>query len=134
MEEGHAVGNHTFNHAKGWSTNNDSYLKDIADCQKVIGATRLFRPPYGRIKRSQLKRLSNYKIIMWDVLSYDYAKSISQERCLSGVIKATRQGSIVVFHDSIKAEKNMSFALPRFLEHFTNEGYLFHSLAGFDDY
>ncbi|HEY5692512.1 MAG TPA: polysaccharide deacetylase family protein [Cyclobacteriaceae bacterium] len=130
IEEGHAVGNHTFNHVRGWGTNNDLYLKDVADCQHIIGSTRLFRPPYGRIKRSQLKRLSNYKIIMWDVLSYDYAKAISQECCLSGVIKATRQGSIVVFHDSIKAEKNMSFALPRFLDHFTNQGYSFHSLAG----
>lgn len=129
IEAGHAVGNHTFNHVRGWNAKNDLYLKDVADCQQVIGTTRLFRPPYGRIKGSQLKRLSNYKIIMWDVLSYDYAKSVSQERCLNGVINATRQGSIVVFHDSIKAEKNMSYALPRFLEHFSNEGFSFHSLA-----
>lgn len=129
IEDGHAVGNHTFNHVRGWNTRNDSYFKDIADCQHVLTATSLFRPPYGRIKRSQLKRLPNYEIIMWDVLSYDYVQSMSQQRCLNGVINATRKGSIVVFHDSVKAEKNMSYALPRFLEHFTKEGFSFNSLA-----
>ena len=129
IEEGHAVGNHTYNHLRGWNTSDDIYLKDIADCRQVLQNTKLFRPPFGRIKRSQMKQLSHYEIIMWDVLSYDYAKSISRERCLRGVISATREGSIVVFHDSIKANTNMSYALPKFLDHFTNKGYLFHSLG-----
>lgn len=126
---GHAVGNHTFNHVRGWSTKDDEYIKDVSECQKAVGNTKLFRPPYGRIKRSQLKQLTNYEIIMWDVLTYDYAKSLSKERCLRGAIKATRNGSIVVFHDSLKAEKNMSYVLPKFLEHFSTKGYVFDSLS-----
>lgn len=126
--EGHAIGNHTFNHVRGWNTIDEVYLNEVNECQEVIGPTKLFRPPYGRVTRSQLKQLSIYNIIMWDVLSYDYAKSISQARCLKGVISATRKGSIVVFHDSFKAERNMSYALPKFLEHFSNKGYTFESL------
>lgn len=126
--DGHAVGNHTFNHARGWNTNNEVYINEVNECQELIGTSKLFRPPYGRIKRSQLRQLSNYDIIMWDVLSYDYAKSVSPARCLKGVIAATRKGSIVVFHDSLKAERNMSYALPKFLEYFSIKGYVFESL------
>lgn len=126
---GHAVGNHTFNHIKGWNSTDDIYNKDIAECQQVIGGTQLFRPPFGRIKRSQVQQLQHFRIIMWDVLSHDYSKSISKNRCLSGAIRATRPGSIVVFHDSYKAEKKMTHALPRFLEHFSEKGFVFDSLT-----
>ncbi|MEZ4946202.1 MAG: polysaccharide deacetylase family protein [Cyclobacteriaceae bacterium] len=128
-EQGHAIGNHTQNHLKGWGTSNEEYLNDIASCQKTIKDTNLFRPPYGRIKRSQIKKLDNYKIVMWDVLSYDYSSTMNSDRCLQGVIKATRPGSIIVFHDSYKAEKNMTYALPRFLDHFSQKGYKFESLS-----
>ncbi len=128
LKGGHAIGNHTFSHLRGWSTQNETYLKDVSECQRVLNGTKLFRPPYGRIKRSQLRQLSSYQVIMWDVLSFDYARSVSPARCLSGVLNATRKGSIVVFHDSVKAEKNMSYVLPRYLEHFSSQGFAFKSL------
>ncbi len=128
-EQGHAVGNHTQNHKKGWITPNEEYLNDISLCQEKMKDTVLFRPPFGRIKRSQIKQLDNYKIIMWDVLSYDYSSAMNRDRCLQGVIRASRPGSIVVFHDSYKAEENMTYALPRLLDHFSQKGYKFESLS-----
>ena len=127
----HAVGNHTHNHLKGWNVNNEAYLENIVKCQQLIGDTKLFRPPYGRAKRSQLRQLRNYKVVMWDVLSHDYSKSLQPEKCLKGVIKAIRPGSIVVFHDSLKAERNMQYVLPRLLDHFANRNFEFVSLPEF---
>ena len=134
---GHAIGNHTFNHLSGWSTSTPDYLDNITQCQDQIdglavmgtsGAPKLFRPPYGRITRNQIKALGQHNIVMWDVLTHDYARSLSAERCLRGSIAATRTGSIIVFHDSFKAEKNMEYVLPRFLDHFASLGYSFKSL------
>jgi peptidoglycan-N-acetylglucosamine deacetylase len=159
--EGHAIGNHTFNHIKGWGTSTEKYLANVELCAmeisnqySVIGnqlpmsdhrlpntiyqpsltthrlpITSLFRPPYGRIRTNQISALKNrYNIVMWDVLTSDYSRSLSPEKCLAGSIKATRPGSIIVFHDSLKAERNMSYALPRFLDHFSNLGYSFATL------
>ncbi|MEP2667517.1 MAG: polysaccharide deacetylase family protein [Cyclobacteriaceae bacterium] len=128
-EQGHVVGNHTQNHKKGWVTSNDEYLSDVFDCQKKMKDSVLFRPPYGRIRRSQIKKLNTFKIVMWDVLSYDYSNSMNKDRCLKGVINASRPGSIIVFHDSYKAEKNLYHVLPRFLDHFSQKGYQFESLS-----
>jgi peptidoglycan-N-acetylglucosamine deacetylase len=129
IDGNHAIGNHTFNHIKGWNCSVDEYTSNIAQCADVIGSNQtLFRPPYGRIKMSQIKALNNYKIIMWDVLTQDYNKTISPTQCLAGSIKAARAGSIVVFHDSYKAEKNMHYALPHFIEHFLNQGFEFKTL------
>ncbi len=138
MDEGHSIGNHTFNHLKGWNYSTQEYLNNIKLCDAQFNdeglqfsessRRQLFRPPYGRIKRDQIKALNNYRIIMWDVLTHDYAKSCSPERCLSGSVKATRSGSIVVFHDSLKAERNLSFTLPRYLEHFSEKGFSFDIL------
>ncbi|MBK5277420.1 MAG: polysaccharide deacetylase family protein [Bacteroidia bacterium] len=126
MQDGHTIGNHTFNHIKGWNHTDDEYLKNIEKCGHALGFNaQLFRPPYGRIKKSQIPKLSQYKIIMWDVLTSDYSKSISPERCLAGSIASTRPGSIVVFHDSLKAERNLTYALPRYIDHFLTEGYSF---------
>ena len=138
----HAVANHTHNHLNGWKTGTQSYLDNIKLCEEQIKADYplsvtekesaihpfLFRPPYGRITRGQIKSLTDYKIVMWDVLTNDYARSLSPERCLKGSIAATRTGSIIVFHDSQKAERNMTFVLPRFIEHFVNLGYTFKVL------
>lgn len=148
VERGHTIGNHTHNHIKGWNCSVRDYVENTRLCEEQFrlnstfakatlgrpgpsheGEGRsLFRPPYGRIKRSQIKALAEYKIIMWDVLTFDYAKNISAGRCLSGSISATRPGSIVVFHDSIKAEKKLGYVLPRFLRHFAELGYSFKSI------
>jgi peptidoglycan-N-acetylglucosamine deacetylase len=137
LAEGHAIGNHTFNHLKGWATPLEKYLDNIKACESQIANHRqpianhksLFRPPYGRITLKQIKVLKeNYQIVMWDVLTYDYSKNISRGNCLMGSIKATRPGSIIVFHDSLKAERNLTFVLPKFLDHFSREGYEFKSL------
>jgi peptidoglycan-N-acetylglucosamine deacetylase len=138
VKGGHTIGNHTFNHLKGWNYSTQEYLGNIELCSsqlKIAGnrhsesnVQQLFRPPYGRIKRDQIKALRDYKIIMWDVLTHDYAKSYSPEKCLTGSLKATRSGSIVVFHDSLKAERNLTYALPRYLEHFSEKGFSFEAL------
>jgi len=126
----HSVGNHTFNHLKGWNYSTKDYISNTAKCAEVIGGeNRLFRPPYGRIKRSQIRALPNYKIVMWDVLTHDYLASLSEKDCLKESIKATRPGSIVVFHDSYKAERNMTYVLPRYIDYFLKQGFVFKSLS-----
>lgn len=126
--EGHQVGNHTFNHLKGWKVKKDIYCENVEKCQ-ALTKTNLFRPPYGRIKKNQYKLLSReYKVVFWDVLSYDYDKFITSEKCLDNSIKYTRNGSIIVFHDSIKAQKNLKFALPHYIEHFLKLNYKFAML------
>jgi peptidoglycan/xylan/chitin deacetylase (PgdA/CDA1 family) len=140
LAEGHTIGNHTFNHLKGWSTSLEKYLDNIALCESQFTThtpgdlkaqhTRLFRPPYGRITNPQIRALRDrYQIVMWDVLTHDYSKSISPEKCLSGTMKAARSGSIVVFHDSLKAERNLTYVLPRFLDHYASRGFMFDSLS-----
>ncbi|NCD71618.1 polysaccharide deacetylase family protein [Mucilaginibacter agri] len=130
-QDGHAIGNHTFHHLKGWKTDDKTYVKDMQDCQELT-RSQLFRPPYGRIKKSQTKRLKslypNLNIIMWDVLSGDFDINLSPENCLKNVIKHTESGSIVVFHDSLKAFDRLKYTLPKALEHWAKEGYTFKSL------
>lgn len=133
VKAGHATGNHTFNHLKGWNTWRDDYLDNIRQCDEQMASegaapSGIFRPPYGRIKRSQIRLLKNYRIVMWDVLTHDYAQTLPPDKCLKGSIAATLPGSIVVFHDSFKAERNMNFVLPRYLEYFSEKGYKFRTL------
>ncbi len=135
VNDGHAIGNHTFNHVKGWSVSLKKYVENVDQCDMELQSSKLeaqslklFRPPYGRITRNQIKALSEYKIIMWDVLTIDYNKNVSPESCLQNSIRSTRPGSIIVFHDSLKAERNMSYALPRFIGHFLEQGYVFKAL------
>lgn len=130
--EGHTIGNHTFNHLKGWKTKTQHYVENTLEAQNIIDQhniknSYLFRPPHGRIKPKQAKQLQDlgYKIIMWNVLSKDWDKKISKEKCLEYVIQNTTSGDIVVFHDSIKASRNMQYALPRVLEHFSKKGFEF---------
>ncbi len=127
---GHSIGNHTFSHLNGWKTDAGVYLANFEKCRAVLDSgTSLFRPPYGRIRNSQYRLLpAGTRVVMWDVLSGDFSKEVTPERCLSQSIKYTREGSIVLFHDSVKAWKNMSYALPRFLDHFSARGYLFEAL------
>lgn len=128
MREGHAVGNHTHHHLNGWHTNNETYLTNIKKCEEVV-KSKLFRPPYGRIKKSQYELIKNdYQVIMWDVLSGDFDPKTSPEKCLNNVIHNTTEGSIVVFHDSMKATDNLKFTLPKVLAHFTEQGYRFERI------
>ena len=130
-QDGHAVGNHTFHHLRGWSTDNAIYLKDIDKCQQLT-QSNLFRPPYGRIKRSQIKAVRKHfpqmKIIMWDVLSADYDPEMPLEKCLKNVLNNTENGSIVVFHDSLKAQQRVEYVLPIALEFWSGNGYEFRTL------
>jgi peptidoglycan/xylan/chitin deacetylase (PgdA/CDA1 family) len=130
IEDGHATGNHTFNHLSGWRTRTEEYIENVHKCQELLGTQSFFRPPYGRITKRQIRQLNDYSIIMWDVLSMDYNKNLSPEACLRNTIHACRTGSIVVFHDSYKAERNMAFVLPRLLEHFAAQGFAFKALPG----
>jgi peptidoglycan/xylan/chitin deacetylase (PgdA/CDA1 family) len=125
LNEGHSVGNHTYNHVNGWNTDTNEYLENIEKCAELVNS-KLFRPPYGKLKPTQIKRIkANYSIIMWDVLSGDYDKSITPERCLLNVTNAIRNGSIIVFHDNIKATDNLQYALPKFIEYALEKGYGF---------
>jgi peptidoglycan/xylan/chitin deacetylase (PgdA/CDA1 family) len=128
LSEGHVVGNHTYHHLNGWKTNNEAYLTDIADAAAVINS-HLFRPPYGRVKRSQAAIINqNFRIIMWDVLSGDFDTNVDPKTCLANVLYHSGKGSIVLFHDSEKAWDRMSYALPKFLDHFSAEGFTFKAL------
>ncbi|MFM2207973.1 MAG: hypothetical protein RL213_1948 [Bacteroidota bacterium] len=128
LQSGHSVGNHTYHHLNGWSTFNSDYFKDIELCNRLVGS-ELFRPPYGKIRPTQIARLKYaYRIIMWDVLSRDYDRNLTGETVLNTVLENSRPGSIIVFHDSLKAEERLRYALPKVLEHFSAKGYRFVSL------
>lgn len=133
--EGHTIGNHTQHHLNGWSTRDEDYLRDVNICNESIlrvcaeGRSNLFRPPYGRIRRKQIQLIRNeYKVVMWDVLSGDFDKELPSEKCLQKSLKYSKSGSIVIFHDSWKAEGNLKYVLPRFLDHFKNSGFKFEAL------
>lgn len=134
VQDSHVVGNHTYHHVKGWSTGSQKYAEEVKLCEDEIVRSGgvpsgLFRPPYGRITREQIRILHHYKIIMWDVLTLDYRKSLSPDSCLRNSLKAIRPGSIIVFHDSYKAEKNLVFTLPRLIEEGLSDGYTFKPLS-----
>jgi len=128
VREGHSIGNHTYNHLNGWKTPTEEYLQNMNRSEQLY-PTRLFRPPYGRIKKKQADGiLPHHRIIMWSVLTRDYSAGLSPEKCLKNAIKNTRKGAIVLFHDSLKARRNLEFVLPRYLEHFSRLGYRFEKL------
>jgi peptidoglycan-N-acetylglucosamine deacetylase len=132
IDEGHATGNHSFNHLNGWKTNDSTYLNDVAEAKKTINSN-LYRPPYGRIKRSQLRQLGSnrfkLKTIMWTVLSGDFDEKLPAEKCLENVLSKTEPGSIVVFHDSEKANIRMRYALTGSLKYFSGKGYRFEKIS-----
>lgn len=140
INDGHSIGNHTFNHLNGWKTSTEKYLENSTQWQAISDAFltsnlkmkngRLFRPPYGKIRKSQSKKLRQlgYKIVMWDVLSADYDTSISPEKCLKNALDNVNSGSIIVFHDSIKAFPNLKYTLPKALEYWSSKGYTFEKL------
>lgn len=131
LDEGHKVGNHTYNHLKGWKTDDKIYLENFEQCQQLT-ASQLFRPPYGRIKKSQIReirrRYPDMNIIMWDVLSGDFDLGLSPESCYQNVSKYVENGSIIVFHDSLKAFERLQYALPRVIAELKAKGYQFRTL------
>jgi peptidoglycan-N-acetylglucosamine deacetylase len=128
IANGHSIGNHTFNHLNGWETSRKDYISDVDKCHEIFDS-KLFRPPYGKIKPEQAKHLvGRFKIIMWDVLSRDYDQKISPNMCFKIIKYFSRNGSIIVFHDSKKAERNLYYSLPRTLEHFSGKGFEFKAI------
>lgn len=137
IAQGHAVGNHTFNHLKGWETSLNVYIENTKKCTETINSFqpsqsfvtehgKLFRPPYGKIKPAQARELRclGYKIIMWDVISMDFDAAVTPEKCLENVLKNVESGSIIVFHDSVKAWKNLEYVLPKTLEFLQERGFV----------
>ena len=146
LNHGHSIGNHTYDHLKGCKASTKAYLASAQLADSIISSKfqnpkisdsykaslpKLFRPPYGKFKAKQSKKLQllGYKIILWDVLSYDWDKTVSEEVCLKNVISAAKEGSIIVFHDSIKASENLKYALPKVLQYYSEKGYEFKALS-----
>jgi peptidoglycan/xylan/chitin deacetylase (PgdA/CDA1 family) len=140
ISEGHSVGNHTFNHLNGWKTETSTYVDNVLKAEIGMQVNSqiknhyafiikhhqsLFRPPYGKITSKQAKILHKrgFKIVMWDIISFDYDATISEEKCLQNVLKNIKPGSIVVFHDSLKAKKNLRYVLPRVLDFISEKGW-----------
>ena len=133
--KGHLLGNHTFNHLKGWSSKNEHYFENVEKCDEYIlhyqkaGQKPLFRPPHGQITINQINHLKDkYKIIMWDILAYDFNNNHSPQKSLTKIIQQTKPGSIVVFHDNYKAEEKMIYMLPGYIKHFKERGFSFKKL------
>lgn len=137
IAEGHAIGNHTYNHIKGWQTHNEAYYMNIWNWEKealsldvALPNKPLFRPPYGQIKPTQANFLKEkFQIIMWSIVTGDFDAHLHQASCLEKSVQMTRPGSIIVFHDSLKAEKNLRYLLPRYIDHMAEMGYTFSTLG-----
>lgn len=129
LKEGHSVGNHSYSHPNGWKSRLGDYVEDIRHCADFIDS-KLFRPPYGRIGLGQMAALrkKNYQIVLWDVLSGDFDPKLSKEQCLKNVLQNSKNGSIIVFHDTEKAFDKLSYVLPLVLDHFQKLGFEFKSL------
>lgn len=146
IKEGHSFGNHTFNHILGWKQSTKKYLENVTLCEEILQQVqdnnkvintkncelktencKLFRPPYGKIKPSQSKvlRKLGYKIFMWDILTADFDQQISTQKCLENATKKVKTGSIIVFHDSEKASKNLQYTLPKAIAHYKEKGFNF---------
>ena len=124
--EGHTVANHTQDHLNGWKASTQDYLENVDRASGHFKEDeQYFRPPYGKISSKQARSVQNagYEIVMWEVLSYDFDRDISEEQCLENTISNIEPGSIVVFHDSKKAEKNLRYALPRTLKYIDERGW-----------
>lgn len=151
IANGHSIGNHTYNHLKGWKTKTKAYIESVEKTQQLIDTydqnhnaenidrnsnqasrsnVRLFRPPYGKFKPKQSNKLQalGYQIILWDVLSYDWDASVSQKTCLKNITSSAKEGSIIVFHDSVKASRNLKYVLPKVLKYYSQRGFRFKNL------
>lgn len=121
LDEGHSVGNHTHNHLNAWRTDREAYVSNVEQAAEVIDS-KLFRPPYGKLSKHLTSKINeDYDIIMWDVLSGDFDSNISAEKCLTNVTTSAKEGSIIVFHDSVKAIDKLKYVLPRVIEYFQSK-------------
>lgn len=131
LDKGNNTGNHTYNHINGWKTPNSIYINNIDKASNLI-KSNLFRPPYGRIKLSQIRKIIHNKpdtrIYMWDILSGDFDKNITPQQCADNVLQNLKPGSIIIFHDSEKSYERMKIALPQVLEYCKNNGLNMRSL------
>lgn len=131
VDAGHSIGNHTNNHLNGSKTSLSLYIDNILKAENTIQSEpKLFRPPYGKLtlKQSFNIRKLGYKIVMWDVLSADFDNTITNKKCLENVIKNTESGSILIFHDSVKASKKLKYVLPKILDYYTSKNYSFKKI------
>lgn len=142
LQEGHRTANHTYNHLKGWAQADDYYFANIMACEAMMEkleedldipaewkSERLFRPPYGKMKTAQCEYLKTiYRVVMWDVITGDFDKLRGAEKCFQTAVKDSRDGSIVIFHDSLKALENLDYALPKYIESCLRKGYQFKTL------
>jgi peptidoglycan/xylan/chitin deacetylase (PgdA/CDA1 family) len=139
VEQQHKIGNHSFSHLKGWQTKSKNYINDILQAAEIIQSTTnntainqklLFRPPYGQITKTQANVLidKGFTIVLWNILTGDFDPNLNPEKSLKKTLKNTKPGSIVVFHDSLKAKKNLQYILPNVLKHWSQQGYQFKTL------
>lgn len=141
LSEGHSVGNHTYNHLNGWKTKTSIYLDNVLKAQKLMSdfseaqnseriAQKLFRPPYGRISPAQARELRKlgYTIVMWEAVSGDFDQSLTSEEIFKNSVKNLGAGSIIVFHDSLKASKNLQIVLPQVMEYYHKNEFSFRAL------
>ncbi len=128
IDGGHTIGSHTHTHMNGWNSENIPYFHNVRRGASMA-KTELFRPPYGKLKPSQIQFIQrHYQVVMWDVLSGDFDPKIDKEQCYRNVINYTEPGSIVVMHDSLKAQEKLEFVLPKILKYFAGLGYRFENL------
>lgn len=132
VKAGHAIGNHTYNHIKGWKYSTASYLGNVEQCEERIGETNLFRPPYGKATwlQRRMLHLMGYKLIYWDILTRDYNSKQTPEQMLRLIQRETRPGSIINFHDSLKSNERMLKVLPKAIEWLQAQGYELRALNG----
>jgi len=129
LDAGHTTGNHTFSHLNGWKTPVNEYLDDTKKAEKYIDS-HLFRPPHGKIKTAQQEVIrKKYDIILWDILTLDYDQSITKQQCFRNIKHFARPGSVIVFHDNYKAERNMLYSLRKTLEYYGSLGYSFEKIT-----
>lgn len=123
LSRGHSVGNHSYSHISGWGTKLKEYADDISLSEQYI-QSNLYRPPYARSTRTQIRQLiKRYHIILWTILSRDYSRHVNPKGCARNVVNNLRDGAIIVFHDSQRAEQNMKYALIKTLESAAQRGF-----------
>lgn len=131
ISDGHATGNHTYNHLNGWKTTDRDYVQNVNEAEKFI-SSNLFRPPYGRIKRSQIRLLKQQqpelKIVMWNILAGDWVTELEPEKCFKRIMGKISNSDIIIFHDTDKACARLEYSLPKILSHFTGIGYRFEKI------